>query len=74
MTFEFGGRSMEKTTGTKVYLPQSLKRRAFAAFALTGTNFSRWSREQLARWMREIGEEHPTTEQHQSENSASGRK
>jgi len=52
---------MEEMTGTKVYLPQSLKRRAFAAFALTGTNFSRWSREQLARWLREIEEGHPMT-------------
>jgi hypothetical protein len=65
---------MEEMTGTKVYLPQSLKRRAFSAFALTGTNFSRWSREQLARWLREIGEGHPMTAQHQSENNESGSK
>jgi hypothetical protein len=65
---------MEEMTGTKVYLPQSLKRRAFAAFALAGTNFSRWSREQLARWLREIGEGHPIAEPHQSENNESGSK
>jgi hypothetical protein len=65
---------MEEMTGTKVYLPTSLKRRAFSAFALTGTNFTRWSREHLARWLREIGEAHPMTEQHQSENNESGSK
>jgi hypothetical protein len=65
---------MEEMTGTKVYLPQSLKRRAFAAFALTGTNFSRWSRKHLAHWLREVGEGHPMTEQHQSENNESGSK
>jgi hypothetical protein len=63
---------MEEMTGTKVYLPQSLKRHAFSAFALTGTNFSRWSREQLARWLREIEEGHPMTTQHQSERNESG--
>jgi cytochrome b subunit of formate dehydrogenase len=65
---------MEEMTGTKVYLPQSLKRRAFAAFALAGTNFSRWSREHLARWLREVGEEHTRTEQDQAKNSESGSK
>ena len=65
---------MEEMTGTKVYLPQSLKRRAFAAFALTGTNFSRWSREHLARWLREVGEEQRTTEQDQAKNHESGSK
>jgi hypothetical protein len=65
---------MEEMTGTKVYLPQSLKRRAFSAFALTGTNFSRWSREQLARWLREIGEGHPMTAQPQTEHNESGSK
>jgi hypothetical protein len=65
---------MEEMTGTKVYLPQPLKRWAFAAFALTGTNFSRWTREQLARWLREIGEGHPMAEQPQSENNESGSK
>jgi hypothetical protein len=65
---------MEEMTATKVYLPKSLKRRAFAAFALTGTNFSRWSREHLAHWLRGIGEAHPMTEQHQSENNEAGSK
>jgi hypothetical protein len=63
---------MEEMTGTKVYLPQSLKRRAFSAFALTGTNFSRWSREQLARWLREIGEGHPMPAQPRTEHNESG--
>ena len=63
---------MEEMTGTKVYLPQSLKRRAFSAFALTGTNFSRWTREHLARWLREIGEGHRMTEQHQAKDNQSG--
>jgi hypothetical protein len=63
---------MEELTGTNVYVPQSLKRRAFAAFALTGTHGSRWSREQLARWLREIGEAHPMTAPHPSEHNASG--
>jgi hypothetical protein len=65
---------MDEMTGTKVYLPQSLKRRAFSAFALNGTNFSRWTREQLARWLREIGEGRPTAAQHQYENIESGSK
>jgi hypothetical protein len=63
---------MEEMTGTKVYLPQALKRRAFAVFALTGTNFSRWSREHLARWLREVGEEQTRTTQDQPQNSESG--
>ena len=63
---------MEEMTGTKVYLPQCLKRRAFAAFALTGTNFSRWTREHLARWLREIGEGHPMPEQHEAKTNKSG--
>jgi hypothetical protein len=65
---------MEEMTGTKVYLPQSLKRRAFAAFALTGTNFSRWSREHLARWLREVGEDHRRAEQDQAQPSEAGSK
>jgi hypothetical protein len=65
---------MEEMTGTKVYLPQALKRRAFAAFALAGTNFSRWSREQLTQWLRERGEEHPVVGPQQSENHGSGGK
>jgi hypothetical protein len=63
---------MEEMTGTKVYLPQSLKRRAFSAFALTGTNFSRWAREHLARWLRELGEGQPMPEPHQAKNHESG--
>ena len=65
---------MQEMTGAKVYLPQSLKRRAFAAFALAGTNFSRWSREQLTRWLRERGEGPPMVEPQQSENQESGSK
>jgi hypothetical protein len=41
---------------------------------LAGTNFSRWSREHLARWLREVGEEHTRTEQDQAKNSESGSK
>jgi hypothetical protein len=63
---------MQEMTGAKVYLPQSLKRRAFAAFALAGTNFSRWSREQLTRWLREIGDGPPTAEPQQSEHHEAG--
>jgi hypothetical protein len=40
---------------TKVYLPKPLKRRAFAAFAMADTNFSRWTRECLERWLNEKG-------------------
>jgi len=36
---------------TKVYLPKPLKRRAFAAFAMEDMNFSRWTREQLEKWL-----------------------
>jgi hypothetical protein len=40
---------------TKVYLPKPLKRRAFAAFAMAETNFSRWARENLERWLQDRG-------------------
>jgi hypothetical protein len=35
----------------KAYVPKALKRRAFAAFAMLDTNYSRWTREQLEKWL-----------------------
>jgi hypothetical protein len=35
----------------KAYVPKSLKRRAFSAFATLDLNFSRWTREQLEKWL-----------------------
>jgi hypothetical protein len=38
----------------KAYIPRPLRRRAFAAFALLDTNYSRWTREHLERWLQEV--------------------
>jgi hypothetical protein len=37
----------------KAYISRALRRRAFAAFALLDTNYSRWTLEQLERWLQE---------------------
>ena len=38
----------------KAYIPRPLRRGAFAAFALLDTNYSRWTREHLERWLHEV--------------------
>ena len=48
---------MENVIPVKAYMTRSLRRRAFAAFAMRDTNFSRWTREQLEAWLKEISED-----------------
>jgi len=40
----------------KAEIPRTLKRRAFAAFALREERFNRWLRTQLEKWLEEIDE------------------
>ena len=41
-------------TQIKAYVPKSLKRRAFSTFATLDLNFSRWTREQLEKWLNDV--------------------
>jgi hypothetical protein len=47
-------------TQIKAYVTKDLRRRAFAAFAMADTNFSRWTREALEHWLQEHGTSEPS--------------
>jgi len=38
----------------KAYISRALRRRAFAAFVMLDTNYSRWTREHLERWLEDV--------------------
>jgi hypothetical protein len=46
--------AMAEYVPVKAYIPRHLRRRAFAAFAMLDTNYSRWTREHLERWLEEL--------------------
>jgi hypothetical protein len=45
---------MAEYVPVKAYIPRTLRRRAFAAFALFDTNYSQWTREHLEAWLRQV--------------------
>lgn len=51
-----------ETTAIKGYVPRSLRRKAFAQFALQDLTFSGWLRDQLERWVQDNAGAAPMSE------------